>query len=420
MEKAISSRYIALSNLKQKPYRTAALLIVIALTSAVLLGSLIFTSSLKSGITGIQSRLGADLMIVPEGSEQKMESVLLYGTPNYFYMDNNIEEIVRGVEGVDTTTSQIYLATVSDSCCDFPVQIIGFDPKTDFIVKNWAKDRYNKRALESIGDAGAGENASPGGFNEVLFAGCNVNIEKKTVRFFGQIHKVLAKLAKSGSGMDNVIYTDLATLEKIYFDAKQKGFGFFTGDDIRSKASVIFVKLSDGAKPDSTALKIRRAVENQTTQKIQIIQGEKLVSSLMNKLSAILVFLYAICILVLVIAFMTLSVVFSLSINERLKEFSILRVLGASHSTLRGIVFTEAGLLGSGGAIIGIFFSLLIILPFNVLISDKIGLPFAMAGIGQLVIFALIDFALSISACLLSSVFSAVRISKFEPYGEVK
>ena len=409
MEKAINSSYLAVSNLKKKPFRTAALLIVIALTSAVLLGSLIFTSSLKSGITGIQSRLGADLMIVPEGSEQKMESLLLYGTPNYFYMDNSIEEIVRGVEGVDTTTSQIYLATVSDSCCDFPVQIIGFDSKTDFIVKNWAKDRYNKKVLED--DSGS---------DEVLFAGCNVNIEKKTVRFFGQIHKVLAKLAKSGSGIDNVIYTDLATLEKIYFDAKQKGFGFFTGDDIRSKASVIFVKLSDGAKADSTALKIRRAVENQNSQKIQIIQGEKLVSSLMNKLSAILIFLYAICILVLVIAFMTLSVVFSLSINERLKEFSILRVLGASHSTLRGIVFTEAGLLGSGGAVIGIFLSLLIILPFNVLISDKIGLPFAMAGIGQLVIFALIDFVLSISACLLSSVFSAVRISKFEPYGEVK
>ena len=403
MEKEINSSYLAVSNLKKKPFRTAALLIVIALTSAVLLGSLIFTSSLKSGITGIQSRLGADLMIVPEGSEQKMESLLLYGTPNYFYMDNNIEEIVSGVEGVQTTTSQIYLATVSDSCCDFPIQIIGFNPDSDFIVKNWAKNRFNKDAV-----------------GEVLFAGCNVNIEKKTVRFFGQHHKVLAKLAKSGSGMDNVIYADFDTLEKIYFDAKQKGFGFFTGDDIRSKASVIFVKLSDGANADSSALKIRRAIEEMSDQKVQIIQGEKLVSGLMKKLSAILVFLYAICILVLVISFMTLSVVFSLSINERLKEFSILRVLGASHSALRGIVFTEAALLGSGGAVAGIFFSLLIILPFNVLISDKIGLPFAMSGSIQLVIFALVVFVLSLAACLLSSIFSAVHISKFEPFGEVK
>ena len=403
MEKAINSSYLAVSNLKKKPFRTVALLIVIALTSAVLLGSLIFTSSLKGGITGIQSRLGADLMIVPEGSEQKMESLLLYGTPNYFYMDNNMEEIVSGVEGVQTTTSQIYLATLTESCCDFPVQIIGFNPQSDFIVKNWAKNRFNKEAAD-----------------EVLFAGCNVNIEKKTVRFFGQHHKVLAKLAKSGSGMDNVIYTDFDTLEKIYFDAKQKGFGFFTGDDIRSKASVIFVKLSEGANADSSALKIRRAIEENSDQKVQIIQGEKLVSGLMNKLSAILVFLYAICVLVLVISFMTLSVVFSLSINERLKEFSILRVLGASHSALRGIIFTEAALLGSGGAVAGIFFSLLIILPFNVLISDKLGLPFAMSGSIQLVIFALLVFALSLAACLLSSIFSAVRISKFEVYGEVK
>ena len=404
MEKAITPGYLAVSNLKKKPFRTAALIAVIALSSAVLLGSLIFTSSLKSGIYGIQSRLGADLMIVPEGSEQKMESVLLYGTPNYFYMDKSIEEVVRGVDGVQLASSQVYLASVSESCCDFPVQIIGFDPESDFIVKNWAKNHFNNKAV-----------------GEVLFAGCNVDAQKKTVKFFGQTHKILAKLAKSGSGMDNVIYTDIPTLKKIFYDATEKGFGFIAGDDIGEKASVIFVKLGEGAKADSTALKIQRAVSNlPDAPKIQIIQGEKMVSNLMNKLSAILVFLYAICGLVLVIAFMTLSVVFSLSLNERLKEFAILRVLGASYSTLRGIVFTEAQVLGSAGAAIGIFFSLLIIIPFNVLISEKIALPFAMSGAVQIVIFSAIVFVVSLAACVLSSVFSAVRISKFEPYGEVK
>jgi putative ABC transport system permease protein len=404
MEKAISSRYLAVSNLKKKPFRTAALIAVIALSSAVLLGSLIFTSSLKSGISGIQSRLGADLMIVPEGSEQKMESVLLYGTPNYFYMDKSVEDIVRGVSGVQAASSQVYLASVSESCCDFPVQIIGFDPESDFIVKNWAKNHFNNKAS-----------------GEVLFAGCNVDVQKKTVKFFGQSHKILAKLAKSGSGMDNVIYTDIPTLKKIFHDATEKGFGFIAGDDIGEKASVIFVKLEDGAKADSTSLKIQRAVSQVPgAPEIQIIQGEKMVSNLMGKLSAILVFLYAICILVLVIAFMTLSVVFSLSLNERLKEFAILRVLGASHSTLRGIVFTEAQVLGSAGAAIGIFFSLLIIIPFNVLISEKIALPFAMSSAVQIVIFSAIVFVISLTACVLSSVFSAVRISKFEPYGEVK
>ena len=344
-------------------------------------------------------------MIVPEGSEQELEGILLYGSPNYFYMDKSIEEIVRGVEGVQAASSQTYLASVSESCCDFPVQIIGFDPESDFIVKNWAKSRFNK-----VDD-----------YDEIVFAGNNVDVQKKTVRFYGQTHKVLAKLAKSGSGMDNAIYTDIPTLEKIFFDAKEKGFGFISGEDIDKKASAIFVKLSDGTRPDSTALRIQRAVSQvPDAPAIQIIQNEKMISNLMSRLSAILIFMHAISVLVLVITFITLAVVFSLMLNERLKEFAVLRVLGASHSVLQKIVFGEAAVLGSIGAAAGIFFSLLIIIPFNVLISEKIGLPFAMSSVTHIIIFSAVTFAIILTASILSSVFSAVRISRFEPYGDVK
>ena len=405
MEKQITSEYIAISNLKKKPFRTAAMLAVIALSSAVLLASLILTSSLKKGIFGIQSRLGADLMIIPEGNEQEMEGILLYGNPNYFYMDKNIEEIIRGVDGVQTASSQTYLASVSESCCDFPVQIIGFDPETDFIVKNWAKSRFGK----SVAD------------EEVLFAGSNVDVQKKTVRFYDQTHKVTARLAKSGSGMDSAIYTDIATLKNIFLDARSKGFGFISGEDIDKKVSAVFVKLSDGVKADSAALRIQRALSQiPDAPAIQIIQNEKMISNLMNKFSAILIFLNALSALILIITFTTLAVVFSLMLNERLKEFAVLRVLGASHSKLEKIVFEEAGLLGCAGAVTGIFFSLLIIIPFNVLISEKLALPFAMSSLSQIIIFSVLVFVIILAASILSSVFSAIRISKFEPYGDVK
>lgn len=409
MEKEITAEYIAISNLKKKPYRTAAMLAVIALSSAVLLGSLILSASLRGGISGIQSRLGADLMIIPEGSEQKMEGILLYGSPNYFYMDKSIEGLVRSVEGIETVSGQTYLASVSESCCDFPVQIIGFDPETDFIVKNWAKSRYSKLNSEE----------------KVLFAGSNIDVQKKTVRFYGQTHKVTAKLAKSGSGMDSAIYTDTATLKNIFLDARSKGFGFISGDDIDKKVSAIFVKLADGVKTDSAALRIQRALSSQPdapveASAIQIIQNEKMISNLMKKFSAILIFMNAISVLVLVITFATLAVVFSLMLNERLKEFAVLRVLGASHRTLVKIILSEAGLVGCAGAVTGIFFSLLIILPFNVLISEKLALPFAMSSTVQIIIFSVLVFVIILATSILSSVFSAVRISKFEPYGDVK
>lgn len=409
MEKEITSKYIALSNLKKKPFRTAAMLAIIALSAAVLLGSLILSASLSGGIYGIQSRLGADLMIIPEGAQQELEGILLYGSPNYFYMDKNIEEIVRGVDGVEAASGQTYLASVSESCCDFPVQIIGFDPETDFIVKNWAKSRLSKSPADE----------------EILFAGSNIDVQKKTVRFYGQTHKVTAKLAKSGSGMDSAIYTDIPTLKNIFLDAHSKGFGFISGEDIDKKVSAIFVKLADGVKADSAALRIQRALSSQPdapveASAIQIIQNEKMISNLMKKFSAILIFMNAISVLVLVITFATLAVVFSLMLNERLKEFAVLRVLGASHGALVKIVFSEAAIMGCAGAVTGIFFSLLIIIPFNVLISEKLSLPFAMSSLPQLVNFSVFVFVIILAASILSSVFSAVRISKFEPYGDVK
>ena len=395
MEKEITIRSLALNNIRKKPWRTTALIVLIALSGAVLFASLLLTSSIRDGLAGLQNRIGADLMIVPEGFETQMESVLLSGEPNYFYLDKSIEDAVRAVPGVEKVTSQFYLTSLSESCCDFPIQIIGFDPSTDFIVKNWARKK-----LSEIDGAG-----------EVILAGSNINTEKNKVTFFANAHKVTARLAKSGTGMDSVIYADIATLQKIFDDAKQKGFGFISDGDTKTKASVIFVKLADGVKPDSTTARIKGAVSG-----VQVIQSGRFVSGLMESISSFLVFLYAGSVLVILITVLTLAIVFSLSINERLREFSILRVLGADAKKLCSIVFTEAAILGAGGAVSGIFISALVFLPFNYAISQKINMPFVLSGVGQILLFALLTFAVLVAACLASAVYSALKVSNHEVY----
>lgn len=398
MEKAITVKSLALSNIRKKPYRTTALTILVALASGVLFGTLLLTASIKGGLSGIKNRIGADLMIVPEGYEAQAESVLLSGEPNYFYMDRSIEKTVRGIQGVGEVSSQFYLTSLSESCCDFPIQIIGFDPETDFIVKSWA----SKKVKGSDDD-------------ELILAGSSITTEKDSVRFFEHTHKVSARLAKSGTGMDNAIYTDISNLEQIFEDAKAKGFGFISDGNAKSKTSVIFVKLAQGVKPDSTAARIKGAVSG-----VQVIQSDKFVSVLMDSISSFLIFLHAVSVIVVLITVLTLSIVFNLSINERLREFSILRVLGADFKKLRSIVFAEAGLIGSLGAVLGIFLSALILLPFNVLISEKLNMPFVLSGAGPLALFALVTFAVLVGACLVASVSGAVKVSKHEVYQGIK
>ena len=130
--------------------------------------------------------------------------------------------------------------------------------------------------------------------------------------------------------------------------------------------------------------------------------------------------LNAISILVIVITLLTLSVVLTLTINERLQEFSILRVLGADFNKLRKIVFTEAGIIGSIGAVLGIAVSALIILPFNFAISQKLNMPVILAGAGQIIIYALISFVILLAACLIAAISGAVKVSKEEIYRGIK
>ena len=390
MEKAITIQRLAFSNIKRKPYRTAALIAITALAAAVLFASFILSSSLKGGIYGFQKRLGADLMIVPEGYGAQVESVLLTGEPNYFYMDKNVESIIRNIEGVEKVSGQFYLTSLSESCCDFPIQIIGFDPESDFIVAPWAAGKIQTH-----------ENS------ELIFAGNNVSITKNQVTFFSQTHHVSSKLSKSGSGMDNAIYADLPTLQKIFDDAKAKGFGFISEGDTTNKTSVIFVKLLQDAKQDGTALRIKTLLPD-----VQIIKGGSFISSLAEKIESFLIFPKILTGIVLLISTFTLAIVFSLIVNERKREYSILSVLGADKITLRKLIFSEAFVIGSIGAATGIFLGALVVLPFNTLIAEKLSVPFVLSTPVMIIIFAFITFAISVFSSVFAAMFGVNKVSE--------
>lgn len=389
---------LAIANLSKKTHRTALVVAMVAISSAVMFASLVLSASLKSGIAGLRSRIGADLLVVPEGYEKGEERILLSGEPNYFYMERNVVDSVRSVSGVSQASAQFYLTSVSESCCDFPVQIIGFEPDSDFVVKSWAK---------------TGVSGISGG--EFLLSGFNVSDENGTVRFFGGEHKIAGRLSKSGSGMDNVIFCDMESLRRIFDDASRKGFGFVSDGDTENKISSVLVRLSDDASADAVALRIKKAVPG-----VQVIIGEKFIRNFSGKISAVLVFLYSISALVLLVAFFSLALIFSVTINERRREFSILRVLGATKRQLRSVLFHEAAILGGAGSVLGIIIAALVVIPFSGVISQKIALPFSPGGFGTVLCFAAAVFVAVTLSCVASAAKSAVRISKAEPYGDVK
>lgn len=69
------------------------------------------------------------------------------------------DEIKKEISGIDKITAQFYLASAKASCCSSRLQIIGFDPKTDFSVQ----PRIEKSYADKLGlyDTVAGSDVTP-------------------------------------------------------------------------------------------------------------------------------------------------------------------------------------------------------------------------------------------------------------------
>ena len=400
MIKSLSTRALAVSNLSKNMFRSFLMILLVVISGAVLSLSFILTSSIKKGIEGFKERIGADLMIVPEGYEHKFESVLLSGEPNYFYLDKSIEEEVRKIEGVKNVTSQFYLTSLSESCCDFPVQIIGFDPESDFLIKPWIQ-KYSSNDGQ-------------------IFAGSNVEVKNGNVTFFDSIHNVTARLAKSGTGMDNSVYASLETVKSIFSDARSKGFSFLSDGEVEKKASAVFVRLDEGVNANTAALKINASLNNDKDVRVQIIQQGKFLKTFTDKIGGFTFFLHLISILFLLVTVISLTVMFSLSLYERRREFSILRVLGADKGKLSRIVLNEALVIGTAGALVGIFTSALAVIPFNYVIAQKLSVPFCLPNVFEFVLQMIAVFVILNGACVLSAMSTLIKIATLEIYREAK
>ena len=85
MPSHIALRGLPIENLKRKPFRTGALLAVVTILALTFFGGTMLTMNLNTGMTSMEKRLGADLMVVPQNTVQKAEALLTNGNPSTFY-----------------------------------------------------------------------------------------------------------------------------------------------------------------------------------------------------------------------------------------------------------------------------------------------------------------------------------------------
>ena len=113
----------------------------------------VFILNLSYDIQNASDKLGADIMIVPAGYDPRIDSVLLSGKPSASYLPENSLEIIKNLArekilGIEKISPQVFMATLRASCCAYPVQIMGIDYDSDFIVRTWLDNKNSNRKLK--------------------------------------------------------------------------------------------------------------------------------------------------------------------------------------------------------------------------------------------------------------------------------
>ena len=383
-------------NVLGKKGRSAALVVFSILLAFSIFGGVLILTSLRNGLHSLELRLGADIIVVPYEARTKVsaDTILNQGNRTYFYMSNKNLEKVAAIEGVERVSPQIYMCSMNSGCCSVSLQVIGFEPETDFTIQPWVRQSFSGK----LGDG------------DILIGSKVTLTESRKLRFFDKLWNIAAQLEETGTGLDNAIFANVNTVQSLMAAAEELGYGFVNDKSSASNMiSTIMVKVADGYDIDSIVSQIQRKV-----RKTQAVRTKSMTSGIADSLSGVSKVIAVLTAVVWVLCLVILVVVSTLITNERKKEFAVLRVMGASRRKLAHLVMAESVLLNVAGGVVGIVIAFLGIVPFHTLIKNAMGLPFLLPRSGLIFVLVLLSLALSVLCGCIASSYSARKISKID------
>lgn len=387
---------LSFRNIIKKPVRSAALIIIAAFLAFSAFGGSVMVMSLSGGLNSLSARLGADIVVVPYSATSKVsyDSIIIQGQPGQFYMNSKYyDEIKEEIEGIEKITAQFYLASAKASCCSSRLQIIGFDPETDFSVQPWIEKSYSDQL--ALYDTVVGSDVTP-----------NTDM---TIEIYGKSLRVQSVLDKTGTELDHAIYVNTNTMKELIKAHNEKNPNQEREVNPDQVVSSVLIKVSDGYDIDSVAGDI-----NLHVRQVKAIRTQNMISDVADSLSGVAGMIGALMVAVWALSVIIMAIAFTMIMNERKKEFAVLRVLGASRARLAGFVFKENAILTLTGGTAGVLLTVMIMLLFSPLIEQSIGLPFLLPNAVVLCVAGLITVVVTVVAGALTAAVSAYKISKMD------
>ena len=357
----ITLRSLPAENLRRKPLRTVALIIVVMLLSVALFGGSLLSINLGNGMRSMEERLGADLMVVPQNSAQQAEALLANGSPGTFYFTKEAASAVAKADGVAQFTEQVYISSLAAACCASKLQIIGYDPSTDFVIQPWLSSQFDGEVKDGQIVAGAGVNVSSDG----------------TIELYGRTWPMPEQYEKKA-------------------------------------VSAVLIKVADGYDPHTVAESITKL--DPSYKSLGFVYPGGITSSAKASLGSLVGYTAIFVAVLWVMGVIVLLVVFFSSVNERKREFASLRIMGATRGMLRGVIAREALIVSLAGGVTGVALASLFVFPFSSLIGRQLQLPYLQAGPLAVIGMIAVSVLCTVVVCMGASMLAMCKLARPEAY----
>ncbi|MHB1356962.1 MAG: ABC transporter permease [Anaerolineae bacterium] len=386
---------LVVQNIRGSAFRSWVVTLCAFLVAGFTLATTLLLNGTQNSVRLALNRLGADIVVVPTGSEAEAESALLMAVTTRIWMPEANLARVAAIPGVQVASPQLYLSSMTDApCCSVSnMFLVAYDPGTDFTIQPWLIEHFG---------GGLGERETVGG--TYIFT----PIGEQYIYMYGYTLTLKANLEPTGSGLDQSMFVTFATAREI---ARMSSTLAIAPLEIpEGMISAIFVKLAPGYDLRSVAADIMKTVPGVTP-----IQSSELFQGYRQQMNGIRKGLLLVLGIIWILSLLLVGLVFSMAVNERRRELGVLRAMGASRRFVFSTLLSEVVILALWGGIMGSALTIGIVLLFRKLLIATMNLPFIFPTLPVLLSQVGIGLGVALVSVAVATLIPAYRVSHQDP-----
>jgi putative ABC transport system permease protein len=375
---------LAFKNLMRRHVRTALTVAGVAIAIAVLFSLLSFNAGYERQLGGELNSLGIHMLAVPKGCPYEAASLIIHGGVIPKYLSYSDLEQVRKIDGIEIASPMLLHQFFKD---DKPHIVYGINIEEQKALKPWWKveGRYFK-------DDESG----------VMVVGRSLaekeNLKVGQVLDFGPDKvptTIVGILERTGNQDDEFHFLPLTEAQRIF--GKQ------------GQLTTIAIKVDDISRISAISKKLEEIPD------IQVVTMTQVMGTIMNLVGSAQALLFSVIIIALFISAVGIINTLIMSVNERTREFGMMKAVGASGWDVSRLIMIETLIITLAGCVVG----LAVALAGSKLVESFVRgvIPYSPGGelirIDPILILICAGFALAIG--LLCSIYPAVRGARLTP-----